>query len=91
MEELSKINFHQGKKFSIIKERISELFNMKNIHFLFGSGTSVSAIPTMEGLFDATNNEITALGEDNILLKQEFEKLKERAKDKNLEDILGFL
>lgn len=103
----SNIKFQQGKtdlfaslggddntdenKISIIKERISELFNMKNIHFLFGSGTSVKAIPTMEGLFNDTEAVIKGLDETESDIKEEFERLKDRADGKNLEDILGFL
>lgn len=34
-----------------IRKRITEFFNIKNIHFLFGSGTSCNAIPNMKGLF----------------------------------------
>ena len=34
-----------------IKSRLVEFFNIKNIHFLFGSGTSCNAIPNMKGLF----------------------------------------
>ena len=33
-----------------IQKRIMEFFNIKNIHFLFGSGTSCNAIPNMKGL-----------------------------------------
>lgn len=34
------------KRFSLLKDKIRELFNLKNINFLFGSGTSSGAIPT---------------------------------------------
>ena len=79
------------KKISIIKDRINELFNMKNIHFLFGSGTSAKAIPTMEGLFNDTEALINGLDQTESNIKEEFERLKGRAEGKNLEDILGFL
>ena len=38
-------------RFSLLKDKIREFFNLKNINFLFGSGTSSGAIPTMDGLF----------------------------------------
>lgn len=34
----------------ILKNKLREFFNLKNINFLFGSGTSSGAIPTMTGL-----------------------------------------
>lgn len=40
------------KKLSLLKDKIREFFNLKNINFLFGSGTSSGAIPTMDGLFE---------------------------------------
>lgn len=39
------------KRLSLLKDKIREFFNLKNINFLFGSGTSSGAIPTMDGLF----------------------------------------
>lgn len=60
---MADINFIQGstdlleeieedeQKIDHIKLKISELFNMKNIYFLFGSGTSNGAIPVMRNLF----------------------------------------
>ena len=38
-------------RLSNLKDKIREFFNLKNINFLFGSGTSSGAIPTMDGLF----------------------------------------
>lgn len=47
--------FQSGSDFdsrlSNLKDKIREFFNLKNINFLFGSGTSSGAIPTMDGLF----------------------------------------
>lgn len=34
-----------------LKQKIRELFNLKNVNFLFGSGTSNGAIPTMSELY----------------------------------------
>lgn len=101
------INFYQGQTdlFELLKEedkkeenrfesihtRISELFNMKNIHFLFGSGTSMNAIPSMIGLFDAVEEQINKLPPEKESIKLEFETIKSRVSDKNLEEILGIL
>lgn len=72
-----------------IKKRIVEFFNVKNIHFLFGSGTSCNSIPSMNGLFDKVKEVVDKLDED---VKDEFEAIVERIDDKkNLEEILGIL
>ena len=39
------------EKLDFVRNKIREFFNLKNINFLFGSGTSSGAIPTMDGLF----------------------------------------
>ncbi|WP_417236136.1 SIR2 family protein [Bizionia paragorgiae] len=82
----------ENKSIDAIKNKISELFNMKNIHFLFGSGTSAGAIPTMAQLYDKVETHINALELPlNKFVKEEFEKIKLRVEDKNLEDVLGIL
>lgn len=82
----------ESKSIDTIKNKISELFNMKNIHFLFGSGTSAGAIPTMDKLYEKVETHISALELPlNKFIVEEFEKVKKRVKDKNLEDILGIL
>ncbi len=97
------INFYQGNsdyfsihqtgiddKLEIIKKRISEFFNMKNVHFLFGSGTSCPAIPNMEGLFNKVKKTI----DGNTIIRQEekslFNDITSKS-DNNLEEILGVL
>ena len=97
------INFYQGnsdyfsihqtgidEKLEIIKKRISEFFNMKNVHFLFGSGTSCPAIPNMEGLFNKVKKTI----DGNTIIRQEektlFNDITSKS-DNNLEEILGVL
>ena len=40
------------KKLEELKEKLREFFNLKNVNFLFGSGTSNGAIPTMKGLYE---------------------------------------
>ncbi|WP_298351180.1 SIR2 family protein [uncultured Dokdonia sp.] len=82
----------ENKSIESIKNKISELFNMKNIHFLFGSGTSAGAIPTMAQLYDKVETHIAGLELPlNKFIKEEFEKIKLRVDDKNLEDVLGIL
>lgn len=72
------------------KSRVKEMFNMKNINFLFGSGTSAGAIPNMNGLY---NSILERLKEpSNKVFLNEFETVETRLKSKkNLEDILGVL
>jgi hypothetical protein len=91
------INFYQGttslikeeeKTLEQIKNRITEFFNMKNIHFLFGSGTSCNAIPNMQGLYDAVNKKIN--GSEDIALKGNFNSITNKTQN-NLEEILGVL
>lgn len=56
------------EKLEALKEKLREFFNLKNVNFLFGSGTSSGAIPTMEGLFKKM--EFT---DDEKNLKEEFD------------------
>src|SRR6056297_893150 len=72
-----------------IQKRIVEFFNVKNIHFLFGSGTSCNAIPNMKGLSDAAKKGIELIGGE---VQEEFEAIINRIENKeNLEEILGIL
>ncbi|MDR0604094.1 MAG: SIR2 family protein [Bacteroidales bacterium] len=99
--ENNNINFYQGTTNLIkqggpkqpleqIKDRISEFFNMKNVHFLFGSGTSCNAIPNMKGLYDAVRKDIYS--QNNKNLKIELYSIIKNLKTKNnLEEILGVL
>lgn len=76
-------------KIQEIQNRIGEFFNVKNIHFLFGSGTSCNAIPNMKGLFKEVKDVIELIGGD---IQQEFEDIVARIENKeNLEEILGIL
>lgn len=75
-----------------IKDKINEFFNMKNIHFLLGSGTSCDAIPNMKGLFNSVKIKIDSLDEKDVELKAEFYSIQKRLKNKeNLEEMLGTL
>lgn len=40
-------------KLEALKKKLREFFNLKNVNFLFGSGTSNGAIGTMTGLYDS--------------------------------------
>lgn len=72
-----------------IQKRIMEFFNVKNIHFLFGSGTSCNAIPNMKGLFKEVDELVDLLGGE---IKDELDSIIGRIENKvNLEEILGIL
>ncbi|MCQ2282672.1 MAG: SIR2 family protein [Bacteroidales bacterium] len=45
------------KSIQMLKDKIRELFNLKNVNFLFGSGTSSGAISTMSKLFSTLEFE----------------------------------
>lgn len=93
------INFFQGNKnllidisdekqaLVMISEKISELFDMKNICFLFGSGTSAGAIPTMKDMFKAVEVKIKTLSKD----RQDFYDAIKLQQPENLEELLGIL
>lgn len=46
-----------SKRLETIKEKIESFFDMKNLYFLFGSGTSAKAIPLMKGLYEGLQIE----------------------------------
>ncbi|CAA0124080.1 Uncharacterised protein [BD1-7 clade bacterium] len=84
-----------------IRSKLSDLTNIKNLHFLMGAGVSSDAIPAMAQLIaivedrvnsDTTGEELTsisdALSHDD--LKRHFKSAKALA-PKNLENILGTL
>lgn len=70
-------------KIEFVKNKIRELFNLKNINFLFGSGTSSGAIPTMNGLFENLKFD----EKEEIAEKVEFENIVKKV-GKNLEATL---
>ncbi|MCT4600867.1 MAG: SIR2 family protein [Marinifilaceae bacterium] len=57
-EEDNPDNTGEEKLIQAIKNKILELFNMKNVNFLFGSGTSAGAIPTMAELYNKVNDSL---------------------------------
>lgn len=93
------INFKQGstdllldiddneEKIDYIKSKIAELFNMKNIYFLFGSGTSNGAVPVMKDLFKKVKVNVEKLNEEQIAL---FKNIK-LEKETDFEELLGIL
>lgn len=72
-------------KIQVVKDKIKEFFNMKNVNFLFGSGTSSPAIPVMNGLLKAIRES-----EMTDYEKEIFEQISE-VKNDNIEEILGTL
>ena len=92
-----KIKFYQGldelsksksdvDSLKLIKQKIFDLSNMKNIHFLFGAGVSSGAIPTMKEFIVEIEEKIKTQQEQ----QEVFKKLKEN-NNENLENILGVL
>ena len=78
---------NDGKKLSFLKQKITDFLNIKNIHFLFGSGVSSGSIPTMAGFIKKVENKLKQ--KDKKIIKDIFNKLKNN--DANLESILGVL
>lgn len=70
---MKELNFTQGtqsllektdgndNQLDLIKSRISEFFKLKNVYFLFGSGTSNGAIPVMKDLFQKVQGKVKTL------------------------------
>jgi len=83
-DNLSKMSNEETLK--LIKQKLFDLFNMKNVHFLFGAGTSAGSIPTMTEFMKTIESKL----EEKSTKSQNFQKLKENNKN-NLEDILGIL
>ena len=73
------------KELDTIKEKISSFFDMKNLCFLFGAGTSAKAIPLMKGLYDGLQKE----KED--YLDKEIAFLDGINDNGNIEDVMGVL
>lgn len=68
-----------------VKAKIAEFFNMKNVCFLFGAGTSCPAIPNMKGLYDKV---VEALKDTKF--EERFIKIADACNNK-LEEILSVL
>lgn len=81
--------FDKGKsekeKLDVLKTKLREFFNLKNVNFLFGSGTSNGAINTMKDLYDSLN-----FTDKETELEKEFRSI-ERKEGKNLEKCLSVM
>lgn len=73
----------------IIKPKFNEFFNLKNVHFLLGSGTSSNSIPTMAKLFQTLGKKMLTKSLDKKILEC-FDKIKD-VNEGNLEQILSVL
>ena len=82
-EILSDLPF--DKQLDGLKEKLREFFNLKNVNFLFGSGTSKGAIPTMSELYDTLE-----FADDEKDLKKEFRCIKRKVGE-NLEKCLSVM
>ena len=97
-EHILNLNFFQGQSDyflengikdeeckNAVKAKIAEFFNMKNVCFLFGAGTSCPAIPNMKGLYDKVVKVL-----EGTEYEDRFTKIA-KACDKKLEEILSVL
>jgi NAD-dependent SIR2 family protein deacetylase len=73
---------------SKIKNKIADLSNIKNIHFLLGAGASADSIPDMKKMLDAV--DVKLKGEGLKCLDASFAKIRASSSE-NLESILGTL
>lgn len=80
--------FQKGKARYII-QFLRDQLQLKNLSFLFGSGTSAPALPLMSGLYAGVKEEINATPRSPQNL-QLFDKVSKKAQE-NLEEILGLL
>lgn len=71
-----------------VKAKIAEFFNMKNVCFLFGAGTSSGPIPAMDKLYEIISEKIEKTTSSDI--KDKFNSIAESTNN-NLEQILGVL
>ena len=84
-----------------IRNKMSDLTNIKNLHFLLGAGASADAIPAMAPLIQIVENKVNhvntsaeiVFGEFNFThdeLKEAFQEVKKHSPN-NLENMLGTL
>lgn len=69
----------------MLKDKIREFFNLKNVNFLFGSGTSSGAIPTMSKLYEELHFD-----KDEKEMQREFDCIVKKEGD-NLEKCLNVM
>lgn len=73
------------KQFDVIHEKIGSFFDMKNLCFLFGSGTSAKAIPLMKGLYEGLQEEKKNFTDEERVLLDNINDTN------NIENVLGVL
>lgn len=78
-------NVKEDRNKEVVKAKIAEFFNMKNVCFLFGAGVSCPAIPNMAKLYSNIEKEIKGKSFEECF--REIAK----ANDNKLEDILSVL
>lgn len=89
-EEPIQVEYYQGsiatteEPLNSFKKKVRELCNIKNLHFLFGAGTSSGAIPTMLKIKEQLDQDIETHQPDLSVAYKTIQK-------DNLEDVLGVL
>lgn len=89
-EEPIEVEYYQGsiatteEPLDSFKKKVRELCNIKNLHFLFGAGTSSGAIPTMLKIKEQLDQVIETHQPDLSVAYKAIQK-------DNLEDVLGVL
>lgn len=73
------------KNLTLLKDKIREFFNLKNVNFLLGSGASSGAIATMSKLYEELQ-----FGEEEEKLKREFDCIAKK-EGNNLEKCLNVM
>ncbi|MFK5914984.1 MAG: SIR2 family protein [Woeseiaceae bacterium] len=93
-DDSNNVCFYQGnellggdKPLEAIKQKISELSNVKNVSFLLGAGTSSGSIPSMKVMYKEISEEI----ESSTVLNEKSKKLYANVDKDNLEDVLNIL
>lgn len=79
-----------SKKKETVKAKILEFFNMKNVCFLFGAGTSSPAIPNMAELYNQVEVKISGTKYEKYF-NEIAQNVNTKENGKNLEQILGVL
>ncbi|MBW8186202.1 SIR2 family protein [Shewanella nanhaiensis] len=88
-------------KLEKIRSKVSDLTNIKNLHFLLGAGASADAIPAMEPLIKIVEEKVNSDNTEADIIREEctfshhdlkagFQVVKKHS-PKNLENILGTL
>ena len=78
----------QEQAIGTVKKKIEGFFDMKNVYFLFGSGTSTDAIPKMSILAKDVEDYLKEHSDEKL---QKFYGRIAKKKGNNLEEILGVL